>query len=259
MGERTAYAPGTFSWADLTTTDQDAAKAFYSGLFGWEAEDVPVGEGMTYTMMRLGGRDAAAISSQPQMLRDAGAPPTWNSYVTVASADEAAARAAQLGATVVSAAFDVMDAGRMAVLQDPQGAFLMVWEPRANIGAGVVNGPGALSWNELAAPDPDAAAAFYRELFGWSVAPLPESPMPYLWASNGDAGAAGIRAPTQGEPPHWLVYFGTDDLDASLARAGELGGSSPTGAHAVGDDLRIGVVQDPQGAVVALYEGRFDD
>jgi predicted enzyme related to lactoylglutathione lyase len=258
MGERTAYGPGTFSWADVTTTDQEAAKAFYAGLFGWEPEDRPAGEGVMYSMMRLGDLEVAAVSPQPPMSRDAGAPPTWNSYVTVASADAAAEHAQRLGATVLSPAFDVMDAGRMAVVQDPQGASFMVWEPKASIGARLVNEPGALCWNELATPDPDAAAAFYGELFGWSAAPLPNSPMRYLWATNGDAGAAGIREPTPGEPTHWLVYFGTDDIRASTARAKELGGDPFAGVHDLGD-MSIAPVRDPQGAIFALYQGRFDD
>src|SRR5919197_2424863 len=144
MGERTQHAPGTFSWADVTTTDQEAAKAFYTGLFGWEIEDVPVGEGVFYSMARVGGRDVAAISPQPPQQRDAGVPPVWNSYITVESADAAAERAAELGATVHAPPFDVMDAGRMAVIQDPQGAFFMVWQPKSHHGAQLVNAPGAL-------------------------------------------------------------------------------------------------------------------
>jgi predicted enzyme related to lactoylglutathione lyase len=258
MGERTAYAPGTFSWADVTTTDQEAAKAFYAGLFGWEPDDRPAGEGVIYTMMRRGGLEVCAISPQPQMLRDAGAPPTWNSYVTVASADAAADRAAELGATVISPAFDVMDVGRMAVLQDPHGAVFMMWEPRTTIGARVVNEPRTLCWNELATPDLDASSAFYSALFGWTIAPLSDSPMPYLWAKNGEAAVAGLRAPTPGEPAHWLVYFGTDDIRATTARAKELGGDPFAGVHDLGD-VSIAPVRDPQGAVFALYQGRFDD
>src|ERR1700740_1818683 len=179
MAERTQYTPGTFSWTDLTTTDQEAAKAFYMELFGWEADDRPVGEEMVYSMMLIDGKSVAAISPQPEQQREAGAPPMWNSYITVRSADEALSRAGQLGGTVHAPAFDVMDAGRMGVVQDPQGAYFEVWEPRQNIGAGLVNGPGALSWNELASPDVDASARFYGDLFGWTTDPLPDAPMPY--------------------------------------------------------------------------------
>ena len=128
MGERTKYTQGTFSWTDLNTTDQQAAKAFYSGVFGWETEDLPVGDGVSYTMASIGGKNVAAISPQPQQQRDAGVPPAWNSYITVENADQAAERAAELGATVHAQPFDVMDAGRMAVIQDPQGAWFLIWE-----------------------------------------------------------------------------------------------------------------------------------
>lgn len=259
MGERTKYTPGTFSWADVTTTDQDAAKAFYSGLFAWEAEDMPVGDGVFYSMMRLDGRDVAAISPQPPQQRDAGVPPAWNSYVTVDSADAAADRAKQLGANVHAPPFDVMEAGRMAVVQDPQGAFFMVWEPRQQIGAGFVNAPGALSWNELASPDVDASAAFYGDLFGWTTQPFEGSPQRYLVVKNQDRGNGGIRElGDQPAPPHWLVYFGIDDIEGGLARVAELGGSALAGPVDIGI-AKIGIVRDPQGATFALYDGQFGE
>src|ERR1700736_1427405 len=124
MGERTQYEPGFFSWAELSTSDPDAAKPFYAGLFGWEAEDLPVPGGY-YSMQRLNGKDVAAIAAQPEAQRDAGAPPAWQSYITVDSADAAAQRAGELGGAVHAPAFDVMEAGRMAVIQDPQGAYFM--------------------------------------------------------------------------------------------------------------------------------------
>ena len=205
MGERTNYTPGTFCWTDLTTTDQGAAKAFYSGLFGWKAEDLPVGEGFVYSMMRLNGKDVAAISPQPRQQREAGIPPAWNSYVAVESADAVADRASELGATVHAPPFDVLESGRMAVIQDPQGAFFMPWQARQHFGAKLVNAPGALTWNELASPDLDASSAFYSELFGWTLEPFEGGPRPYLVIRNGDAGNGGIREVNSGEPPNWSV------------------------------------------------------
>ncbi|HEV3230510.1 MAG TPA: VOC family protein [Solirubrobacteraceae bacterium] len=258
MGERTQYSPGQFCWTDLTTTDQNAAKRFYSGLFGWEAEDVPVGEGFFYSMQRLGGKDVAAISPQPQQQRDAGAPPAWNSYVSVQSADAAVNRAKELGATVHAPAFDVMEAGRMGVIQDPQGAYFAVWEPRQQFGAALVNGPGALSWNELASPDLDASAAFYSGLFGWTISPFEGSPQRYLIIRNGDATNGGMRElDPSGMPPHWLVYFGTEDIDTGLAKVEELGGTRMAGPIDIGM-AKIGIVADPQGAIFALYAGQFE-
>ncbi len=257
MGERTQYTPGTFSWTDLTTTDQDAAKAFYTGLFGWEIEDVPVGDGVHYSMARVGGKEVGAISPQPEMMRDAGAPPTWNSYVTVESADAAADRAKQLGANVVAPPFDVMDAGRMAAIQDPQSAFFFVWQAKDTIGAALVNAPGALCWNELASPDLDASTAFYSGLFGWDISPFEGSPEPYLSIKNGEANNGGIREVRPPEPPHWLVYFATEDIDAGLAKVEELGGTKLAGPIDI-QMAKIGIVQDPQGAVFALYAGQLE-
>jgi predicted enzyme related to lactoylglutathione lyase len=259
MGERTKYTPGTFSWADVTTTDQDAAKEFYSGLFGWEAEDVPAGDGIVYSMMRLNGKDVAAISPQQQQQRDAGVPPTWNSYITVDSADAAADKAAQLGATVHAPPFDVFDVGRMAVIQDPQGAFFMVWEPRQSIGAGLVNAPGALSWNELSSPDVDASVSFYGDLFGWEADEFEGTGERYLVVKNDGRGNGGIRElGDQPAPPHWLPYFGIDDIDRGLAKVTELGGSTLAGPIDIGI-AKIGIVQDPQGAIFAIYAGEFEE
>jgi predicted enzyme related to lactoylglutathione lyase len=260
MGKRTKYTPGTFSWTDLTTTDQEAAKAFYGELFGWTADDQPVGDGIVYSMMLLDGERAAAISPQPQQQRDAGVPPTWNSYVTVESADSALERAEHLGATVHAPAFDVMDAGRMGVVQDPQGAYVLVWEPKNNPGAGLVNAPGALSWNELVTTDMEAAAAFYSELFEWKVTPVEGFGMPYMTIANRDGHSnGGIRAASETEPNYWLVYLGTDDAQAALAKIDELGGSPLMGPMEIGEGMTLAAATDPQGAVFALYAGRFED
>jgi uncharacterized protein len=256
MGERTEYTPGTFCWTDLATTDQDDAKRFYSGLFGWEAEDIPVGDGVTYSMMTRGGKRVAAIAPQPPQQRDAGVPPVWNSYVSVASADAAADRARELEAIVHAPPFDVMDVGRMAVIQDPQGAFFMVWEPRASFGAELVNEPGTFVWNELASPDLDASQAFYGGLFGWEMAQFEPNPSPYLVISNEGSSNGGIRPPNQGEPPHWLVYFGTEDIDAAFAKVEELGGQRLAGPIDI-QVAKIGVASDPQGAIFALYAGEM--
>jgi predicted enzyme related to lactoylglutathione lyase len=262
MGERTGYAPGTFCWADLQTTDQEGAKAFYSGLFGWELEDLPIGDGMAYTMARIDGRSVAALGPMPP--GPPGMPPHWNSYVAVEDADAAAARAGELGATVLAEPFDVMEAGRMAAIADPQGGAFMVWQAGENIGAGLVNGPGMLSWNELLTTDPMAAAEFYGALFGWAAESM-EGAMgqPYWVIRNAGRGNGGIMAqPPElvGGPPVWTVYFGSEDAGASVQRAQDLGGRvmmPPTDVAA--GRMRIAVVADPAGAVFALYQGEFED
>jgi predicted enzyme related to lactoylglutathione lyase len=259
MGERTQHPPGQFCWTDLTTTDPDAAKAFYVGLFGWDVEDMPMPGGGAYSMARIDGKYVAAIAPQPPQQREAGVPPMWNNYVAVESADEAAQRAEQLGATVHAPAFDVMEAGRMAVVQDPQGAFFMLWQARQHIGAALVNAPGALSWNELASPDVEGSKGFYGELFGWTFDSLEGGPGPYFVIRNGERSNGGIRQLQEpGVPPHWLAYFGADDADAALAKAQELGGGKLVDPLDIPNG-RIAVARDPQGAAFALYAGQFED
>jgi uncharacterized protein len=255
MGERTSHPPGTISWSDLGTTDPDAAKTFYSGLFGWEQVDMPIPDGGTYTMLRKNGKDAAALSSAQE-----GMPPAWNAYVTVESANDAAAKAAELGGTVIAEPFDVMDAGRMAVIQDPTGAFFSVWEPGRNIGAEIVNGPGALTLSQLNTGDPDRAAEFYSALFGWDSELNEGGPMPYWGFSNGGLLAGGMMSmpPDMGTPPHWLNYFGIESVDDGVARVGELGGQVMLPPMDVPGG-RVAVVQDPQGAFFGLLSGQYDD
>src|ERR1700761_4691927 len=260
MGQRTSYTPGTFSWADLTTTDQDAAKRFYGELLGWAFEDLPAGPDAVYSMAHIAGAKVAAISPQPDQQRDAGVPPLWNSYVTVASADDAASRAKSLGGSVHMPAFDVMDAGRMAIVQDPQGAYFMAWEAKENIGADLVNAPGALTWNELTTPDLDASEDFYGSLFGWTTEIAP-GPMEYRVINRADGGMnGGMRPPIPpGTPPVWLLYFGGSDIGATAAKAGDLGGTVLAPPMAIEGLGEIAVVQDPQGAVFALYAGDFHE
>jgi predicted enzyme related to lactoylglutathione lyase len=258
MGERTTYTPGTFCWTDLATTDQEGAKAFYGALFGWEATDSPIGEGVVYSSMSMGGKDVAGIAPQPEQQRQAGIPPAWNSYVSVESADAATEKAKQAGASVHAEAFDVFTLGRMAVVQDPQGAFFMVWEPKDSPGAALVNAPGALCWNELASPDMDASGRFYGELFGWTTEPIEGMEMPYETIKTAAGGTnGGIRQKMEEEPPYWLVYFGTEDVEAGVARVTELGGRQVFGPIDIGAG-KIAAVQDPQGAVFALYAGQFE-
>ena len=257
MGERTQYASGTFSWADLASTDQAAAKEFYTALFGWDVEDLPVGDGVSYSMMSVGGKRVAAIGPQPEAQRAAGVPSVWQSYVTVENVDAATARAKELGASVLAEPFDVMQAGRMAVIQDPQGAVFSIWEPRDTIGAELVNAPGALVWNELSSPDTAGSKAFYSGLFGWEMTAF-EGVNDYFVIRVGEASNGGITAPqAPGTPPHWLVYLGVEDLDTALAKLEELGGSKIAGPIDI-QMAKFAVVSDPQGAVFALYDGQLD-
>jgi predicted enzyme related to lactoylglutathione lyase len=250
MAEVTSYAPGTFSWVELVTSDADAAKAFYTEVFGWEYFDNPMGDGMVYTTALVDGKAAGALFASSEQ------PPHWNSYVTVASADEATRRAGELGASVIAEPFDVMEVGRMSVIADPTGAALCLWEPRQHIGAAVVNQPGALTWNDLVTPDPDAAAHFYGELFGWTYMEMPDSGG-YRVIRNGERSNGGIPpAHPESGPPAWLPYFGHADADALHGRIGELGGRALSEPMSIGPG-RIAILADPQGAVFAVWTGDY--
>jgi hypothetical protein len=257
MTERSEYLPGTFCWADLTTPDQEGAKAFYGSLLNWDAEDIPVADGVVYSMMRHDGKQVAAISPQPQQQRDAGAPPVWNSYVSVADADAAVERAKELGGSAHAPAFDVMDAGRMAVLQDPQGAYFMVWQPGRNPGAELVSDVGALVWNELETSDIDGAASFYGELFGWTFAPFEASPTPYTIVMNAGRSNGGITGLHGPGPPHWIPYFGVAEIAGGIAAAEELGGTNYAGPIEL-PMAKLAVLGDPQGAMFAIYAGQYE-
>lgn len=250
MGERTSHPPGAFSWAELVTSDADAAKGFYTQLFGWDYDDQPTGpDGPVYSMAQRDGHSVAALFG------DDSQPPHWNCYVTVASADETAQAAADNGGTVMAEPFDVMEVGRMAVFSDPTGAALCVWEPRASIGATLVNTAGSMAWNDLVTPDPDAASAFYGNVFGWTFEEIPEA-RGYRVIRNGDRSNGGIL-PQEGMAA-WIPYFGHDDTERVAGEIGDLGGRLYNGPMQVPSGV-FAVLGDPQGAVFAVLTGEYDD
>ena len=247
-----SYAPGTFCWADLGTTDAPAASRFYRALFGWTAEDRPMGADAFYTMFQLEGRPVAALYPQE------GAPqaaPHWLSYVSVACANEGASRTRALGGTVLMDPFDVLDVGRMTLVQDPTGAVVALWEPRRHAGAGVVGETNAMCWNELGTTDPERAGAFYQSLLDWSAETRAIGAVSYTTFTAGGETRAGMTAiePSWGRvPAHWLVYFSVSDCDGTVALCQSLGGGvrmAPADAPGVG---RFAILADPQGAVFAV-------
>jgi uncharacterized protein len=253
MGERDSYAPGTFCWADLGTTDASAAQEFYTALFGWDADALPAGEGGTYVMFRKDGRDVAALYEMGESERNQ-LSAHWSSYVSVEDVEATARRAGDLEASIVAEPFDVMDSGRMAVLRDPTGAHVHLWQPGRHAGAGRVNESGCIVWNELATPDVDKASAFYRELLGWAAECDATG---YATIRLGEGINGGIRPLRDGEPPNWLIYFTVDSVDEAVEHVRGSGGEVLAGPvdATVG---RIAVVRDPQGAMFAIYEGDVD-
>jgi predicted enzyme related to lactoylglutathione lyase len=250
MGEVSRYPHGTFCWVDLETTDVPGAKAFYAHLFGWEMEDLPSGE-TTYTMCRLDGKDVAAIYEPPEQQRSQ-APPHWNSYIAVDDLDVATSGAKGLGASVIAEPFDVMDTGRMAVIQDTAGAVVSLWESKPFSGARLVNEVGTWSWNELVTPDIEGAKAFYGGLLGWEAEDVPAG-VPRASFTLGRFLIGGVHAPARGEgdAARWEVSFRVADADASAERAQELGGQVllPPMDIPVG---RFAIIRDPTGAALTI-------
>lgn len=259
MAEYASHTPGTFSWVELSTSDPKAGVSFYRSLFGWDVVEHPMGPNEVYTIFTLRGQDVAAGAGQQPQERQMGVPPHWNLYVTVASADQAAARAQSLGATVLAPPFDVMDNGRMAVIQDPTGAVFQIWEPKSHIGVKIRNEPNSLCWSELTTRDPKAAERFYTQMFGWTPKhSAPAAVMDYTeFSVNGQPGV-GMMAMPEGMPAqvpsYWMPYFQVGDLDATAAKAKSLGATVMVGPQSIADGGRFVILQDPQKATFAIYQ-----
>jgi uncharacterized protein len=271
VAERDGYIPGVPCWTDTTQPDPSAAAAFYSGLFGWELEDVmPPDAPGSYFIARVRGGDVAAIGSQPE-----GGPPMamWNTYIWVDSADATAAKVRDAGGRVLTEPFDVMDAGRMAVFADPEGAAFCVWEPKRHRGARIVNEPGSVVFNTLNTRDVEGAKSFYGSVFGWETLDVGTGALMWRLRGYGDhleelqpgmrermaemggpegfedvvASLMPIAVDDRDAAPNWSVTFAVESADATVARAKELGGqvvAAPVDAPWV----RMAVLADPQGA-----------
>jgi predicted enzyme related to lactoylglutathione lyase len=259
VAEVTSHPPGTFSWPELATTDQKAAVSFYRALFGWDVNEQPMGPGETYSMFQMRGKETGAACTLRPEERQGGVPPHWNSYVTVTNVDESVKKAQQLGAKVFAPPFDVMDAGRMSVLQDPTGAVFQVWQPKRSIGAKILNEPGALCWTELTTTDTKAAEAFYTQLFGWTPKHgAAGAPMEYTEFSVAGTPSIGMMPKPKDMPAHipsyWMPYFQVADTDASVAKVKELGGKVMVPPTDIPKTGRFAIVNDPQGAMFAVFK-----
>ena len=255
MYKVTKFPHGTFSWADVGTYDTEKGKAFYMALFGWDKEEVPMGDGMTYTMFSLDGETVAALSPMMPGAAEQGIPPAWTNYITVDDLDAMVDRIKANGGSIAHGPMDVFDSGRMLILQDPTGAFVALWQPKGHIGASVVNKPGAMLWNELATRDLENAKDFYNKVFGWEYETNDDG---YVSIKNNGRYNGGMMAmdDSYGEmPPVWTVYFNVEDLDASVNKVEELGGQVMVRAEAPGVGP-FAIINDSTGAALAIIEAK---
>ena len=253
MSQRDAYQHGVPCWIDTLQPDPDAAAAFYGGVFGWEftgAGEMPGDPPGRYFVAQMRGRDVAGVGSRPADPQQL--PPSWNLYVRVDSADDAAAAAQRAGGTVLVEPFDAPPAGRMAVIADPTGAPFCVWQSGVREGAQLVNEAGAWAMSQLHTPDAERAAAFYGSVFGWTTETFGEGEGAVtLFRLPGYVGGepqqpvsrevVAAMSRTRGdEAPRWSADFWVDDVDAVARAATDLGGAtivkpfaSPTGTSAI--------------------------
>ena len=246
MPEFDSYAPGTPSWVDLSTPNKEISKNFYSPLFGWEVtEQGPEAGG--YAMFTKSGKNVAGLTPT----RTDGEPAAWTTYVTVDDADATIEAVKKAGGDALVEPMDILDVGRMTLFTDSTGAAIAAWQPRLHKGADLANESGAFCWNELQTRDIEAAKVFYRDVFGWGAEMSELDDMRYTEWKRGEASIGGMMDMPEQMPPEvpafWLVYFGVDDTDASVAQTRELGGfvfvepmDIPAG--------RFAVLGDPNGA-----------
>ncbi len=258
MQEYTNHKPGTFCWVDLSTTDTDGAKKFYSAVFGWEIQDIPVGEGMVYTMLNIKGKAVAALAEMQPEQRQMGLPPFWLSYIAVEDAAETIAKVKGAGGSVMAEAFDVMEEGRMGLFADPEGAVTGIWQAKNHIGSSYKNVPNSLCWVEHGSHNPEPTLPFYKKVFDWNPETKDMGGMKYTTFFIGEEMAGGLYVmddTMKDIPSHWLPYFLVDNIDTAISKITGLGGQiimPKMFAEGVG---HFSVFRDPQGAVAGLVQG----
>ena len=252
MSIRTSSWPaGVPCWADVMAPDVAAAQAFYAAVLGWSFADPDPRFG-GYLVAEAGGAAAAGLGPQRE-----GARSGWTLYLASDDADATAAAVSANGGTVLAPPDDVGPLGRMVLAQDPTGATFGVWQAASFIGASLVNEPGGLTWEDLRSPDPDTARAFYTALFGYRTEPLEMASADYTTFSLADEraplGGMGGMMGADGQPAHWLVYFGVADTDAAAAAAEATAGSvrAPAFDTPFG---RMAVLADPGGATFCVIQ-----
>ena len=251
MTTKSKHTSGRFCWHELSSPDVAKSRQFYGDLFGWTYSEMDMGPAGTYTLARQGDRDVGGI-----MKHDAstGAPPCWLAYATSPDVDKLAERAGKMGGKVIAPPMDIPNVGRFTIVADPQGGVLGALK-----GTSETEDPapaaGRWCWDELGAADPKKAFAFYSELYGWGVKEMEMGPAgTYRILQREGKDAGGIGPQHEGAPVMWLSYVQVDDVDASAAKAGKLGGKVLQGGFDVPNIGRMAVIADPHGAVFALYK-----
>ena len=237
---------GKFVWHEQVSPDPRQAQDFYTRLFGWGTEVFKPGE-VDYTMISSGGQSHGGFSTA----MEGAPPPHWLSHVRVDKLDDTIEKATRAGGKVAAGPFEMGEVGRMAVIGDPQGAYISAYEPAD---AGPVP-EGVFVWDELGTTDVDGAQRFYEQVFGWTTNDMGPDYGGYRIFNRGETGIAGMMTLQDASiPPMWLPYVAVEDADATVTKAAELGGSALMGPMDVPNVGRIAVLRDPQGATFGIIK-----
>lgn len=258
MQKNANIVPGTFCWVDLGTTDPDGAKKFYNEIFGWDYHDEPAGEGMVYTMCLKDGKNVGALYLMNEQQKQMNIPPHWMSYVAAEDAAETVKKAGEAGGNIIMEVFDVMESGKMGMIQDPDGAMLAIWQTADPSGAFHKNIPGAICWIEMGSKDPSKAIPFFEKVFGWKANTEKSGEMEYTTFMLGGEMVGGLYVmpdTMEGIPPHWMPYFLTEDIDMLLDKAQSNGGALLMPKGYAEDVGHFAVIRDPQGAAFGVVQG----
>jgi predicted enzyme related to lactoylglutathione lyase len=249
------YDQGTPSWVELSTPDQGAAREFYAGLFGWDYDDNDMGDMGHYYIATFQGSELGGVGGQPPGMEDH--PAYWGVYLAVDDVDATTAKVEAAGGRVEAGPFDVGEAGRMSAIVDPTGARVGLWQGGQTMGTQRANEPSTPIWNECVTSDVATATRFYADVLGMGSESMDMGEAgSYTMLTDGNgrqvAGCMDLSMLPPGTPAHWNVYFNVDDVDASAAKADDLGGTVAVPAMDVPGVGRMAMLADPQGAMFWL-------
>lgn len=260
MAKMEPVQAGQFCWIELATPDLSSAQNFYKALFKWQMNGHPMPNGATYEMINVADCEVGGAFELDDAMREEGMMPNWNIYAAVSNVDDATAQAKKLGATILREPFDVMEYGRMSVIQDPTGAVFCMWQSKEGLGEQPSpDQEGMFSWFELINDDVKTAAQFYSQLFNWRAK---EQAMPnghtYTTFTLNDKPVAGMIAkdPAWGDdvPNWWGVYFTTHNIDATVKNATKAGANVVYEPMDIPDVGRISMLTDPQNVHFSLFQ-----
>lgn len=250
----TKYPHGTFSWAENISTDAASASAYYQELFGWSRQDVAMGENQHYTLFQLDDAKVAALMAMPPVMQETGAASFWANYVTVDDVDSLAPAVASYGGAILFGPADVGDSGRMLYMEDAAGAQLGLWQPGAHIGAGIINVPGAMLWNELLTWDAQASMEFYWGLLGWEFFEAESGYIFILNQGRNNGGFLKLDESFGDVAAHWRTYFHSDDIDRAIGLTRDRGGEIHFPKLEIPGEGHFTFVSDPAGARFYLMD-----